>query len=241
MLATQSFFKNDPKPPNYDRPGDGEYTVDGNTLLLLHGNGNGTDSSSNSHTATANGAASFTSSGVVKLGSGALDCAASTIAADYFSVTPHADWNFGTDPFTIDFWYYGRNTQDSNNVFLISDHNTNGEIKIRVNMAGGGYNIEMTPTGGGSQFPINCTPSGNIQTATWTHMALVRTNNTFTLWHNGAAMTSNTVSNSGGAGRSDGVGIRMGTRGISTQNFNGLLDEVRVSDVARWTSSFTVY
>ena len=56
MLATQSFFIPPPS-PNYLRPGDGEYEVDSNTIMLLHGNGNGTDSSGNSHTATAQGSA----------------------------------------------------------------------------------------------------------------------------------------------------------------------------------------
>ena len=236
MLARNLNFQNNFD--NYDRPGDGEYDVDSNTIMLLHGNGNGTDASGNSHTATAVGAASFTSSGVVKLGTGALDNNTGNAQADHFTVASSSDFSFGTAAWTIDFWFYLRDTESNTNLLLIGTHNGNGEIKIR-GTAGAGYGMEMTPTGGGSQQSINETPSGNIPQDTWVHYALVRQNaGVCTTYHNGTAL-ANPITPSGSCGGD--LAITMGSRGISTQNLDGLLDEIRISDVARWTSNFTVY
>ena len=237
MLATQSFFKNN-YIPNFLKPGDTEYAVDGNTIMLLHGNGDGNDASGRGHHATAVGSASFTSSGVVKLGTGALDANTGNAQGDHFTVNTSADFSFGTGAWTIEFWYYLRDTEAMTNLLLIGVHNGQGSIKIRAT-AGGAYNIEQLPTVSGSQQSISATPTGNIPQDAWVHFALVRVNNGVeTLYHNGTSIGTVTPAATGCGGVHP---ITMGSRGISSQNLDGLLDEVRISDVARWTSNFTVY
>ena len=229
MLATHLIH------PGYiEQIGTSEYASDSDTVMLLHGNNSTADASGNGNVCAANGSASFNSS-VKKLGSHALDCNTGNAQADYWSVAASADFSFGTNPFTIDFWWYIRDTESQSVLFIIGSHNTAGEIKIRATVAGT-VSVEITPTGGGSQFYSSETPSTAIAINTWYHFALVRSGNTFTVFHNGTSI--GTVTNSGAAGSN--AAIRMGTRGIGSQNLDGLLDEVRVSTVARWTSNFAV-
>ena len=224
---------------NYDRPGDGQYDVDAYTVMLLHADGNGTDASGNGHTASLNGSASFSTS-TAKMGTGSLDCNTGNSQNDYFTVASSADFSFGTNPFTIDFWAKIRDTEGGTNLFLIGSHNTAGEIKFRAttNSDSTGLNLESVPTGGGSQFYINSVPDNNIPIDVWFHVALVRTGNVFSLYYNGRH--EGKVDNTGASGISS-TPIYMGTRGVSTQNLDGCLDEVRISSIARWNSGFTVY
>jgi len=222
---------------NVDRPGDGEYTIDAYTKLLLHANGNGTDASGNDHTVSAIGNAFFTTA-ANKMGTGSLDCYTGNVQGDHFTCAPSTDFSFGTAPFTIDFWVILRDTESMANIFLLGAHNGGGEIKMRAT-GGGGFNLEMTDTAANAaQYAINATPSGNIPLNTWFHVAIVRQDNIISLYYNGHLEGTVSSTNSSGGN----VGITMGSRNISTQNLDGCLDEVRISKgIARWNGGFTVY
>ncbi len=222
---------------NYNRPGDGQYDVDIYTKLLLHCNGDGTDSSGNSHTATANGNAT-TSTSIKKIGTHSFDCYNADQTGDYWSVGASSDFYFGTDPWTIDLWFYPRNTDGYQIIFLLGTHDAAGEIVFRPT-GGGGYNIELNDDAN-SGTNINATPSGNIAVNAWSHAALVRNGTSLMLFHNGTLVDTADISTRN-AGVSN-VNIQMGDRGYQSQAFHGLVDEVRVSKgIARWTSNFVVY
>lgn len=81
---------------------------------------------------------------------------------------------------------------------------------------------------GGSKVSLNAV---TINTATWYHAACVRSGNTIKIYHNGTETTSGTYTGTINATLQLGV--------YSSFYWNGYYDEVRVSNVARYTSNFT--
>jgi len=93
----------------------------------------------------------------------------------------------------------------------------------------------------------NSTMGANITTQTfsyntWYHIALVRdgmgTNN-FTFYVNGVALQSDTDTNTLGGGGANFISIGGIDAATDSFGINGYMDEVRVSDNARYTSGFT--
>ena len=88
-------------------------------------------------------------------------------------------------------------------------------------------------TAGTNYYPVM---PGTISTNTWTHLAVVRNGSTLTMYKDGVGGTAVTgVTGTFGATT---VGIMVG--GISASfNWNGHIDEVRISNSARYTANFT--
>ena len=95
-----------------------------------------------------------------------------------------------------------------------------------------GSGIKVQLNNGGINFTASWSPSIN----TWYHFAVVReTNNTTTVYIDGTSIGSGTIS--GGSGAS--YKVEIGAQSPSTDEFDGYMDEIRISSVARFTSSFT--
>jgi hypothetical protein len=86
----------------------------------------------------------------------------------------------------------------------------------------------------GAETPdITC--SGTIAANTWYHVAAVRSGSTITIYRDGSSVGSG--SRSGTVGNR--FGIVAGADGNYGNGMNGYIDEIRVSKIARYTSSFT--
>lgn len=210
--------------------------IDPAAKLVLHCDGTDasttfTDSSSSARTVTAVGNAQIDTA-QFKFGtaSGLFDG-----TGDFLTVPNHADFDFGSGDFTIDFW--------------IRPHVTNVQMIPMGKRANSGvvapfafYFPAANPLGfysssNGSSFDIaNNRSCGNWSADTWVHIAVVRSGSTWytfnagtqiSTWSSSATVMVNTDLLRIGAD-SDGFGV------------NGWMDEIRVSKgVARWTADFT--
>jgi hypothetical protein len=212
---------------------------DAATKFLLHADGaNGATAASDSaagatvaHPITFNGTAKL-STAQAKFGATSLQCDGS--ANGRLTVPNSADFDWHNSDFTVDFWYRPTTTTGG---ALVHKRNTSAEIAPFVISDIGSGVIQMYASDNGSGWSI-AAPM-NIGTAplnAWTHVALVKTPGILTPYINGVAgatyasgnplfWLNNNVLSIGGL--------------ADTACITGFLDEVRFSDVARWTANFT--
>ena len=159
--------------------------------------------------------------------------ATSLYVADNVTISSSDGFNFGTGDFTIEGWYY---LTQFNNHFLYDQYASGssgaGNNQIYVNSGEGGrirvyYN-------GSSKF----TTTGGFSLNTWTHLAVVRSSGTITVYFNGTA-DATTQSYSGQYGKTGDlyIGDQHTGGGGAPQMY---VDDLRVTKgVARYTSNFT--
>lgn len=196
---------------------------DGFTKLLLHCDGANnsttfTDSSGSAHAITANASAKISTSNV-EFGTGSMLLGAN----DTVTALDHADWNFGTGDFTIDFWANHSSISGSSAIFYINGGFGSWALYYDPNMHSITWDDATNAALTGTSMP----------TGSYAHLAVVRNSDNLFVFKNGTA----TIAQSGYAGvsiNSAGGGIQIGTK------FVGNLDEIRISKgIARWTTNFT--
>lgn len=203
--------------------------------LLLHMDGsNGsttfTNDASTSCTITANGNAQVSTTTGQFNQSLALDG-----TGDYLSITSFSDMlDFGTDDFTIEAWVYVTSngtyqgiletrTSAAYENFLFGIYYTGGSLRLDfVNDGGAGTRL----TGTSQAISLN----------TWTHVALVRYNGVIKAYVGGNA-DATTVSDSSSTNALNSTAY-IGTI-VDGSYFNGYIDELRVTKMARYTANFT--
>jgi len=201
-----------------------------NTVLLLHANGaNGSTSFPDDALGSDGKAISVygnaqVSTAQFKFGSGSLylDGSGDTLAA-----AAHADFDFGTSPFTWDCWVRFSATgrvylaELAGNTAALAITPSSGLIEVYA--ASLGYVIY------GGSTPFN--------TGQWYHIALVRNGSSWVLYRDGVSYA--TATNAGAWGSSVQSFI-IGSANGGSYFFNGYIDEFRVSKgIARWTAGFT--
>lgn len=199
--------------------------------LLLRGDGtNGsntfTDSSNNSHAVTANSNAQI-STAQSKFGGASMYFNGN---GDYLLLPNDLNsFDFGTGDFTIECWVYwqggGGNLFSQRHAYNTS--NTGMTFRTEVSS-----NFSFFYGNGSGFFQ---TSSGSLTQNTWTHVAVTRNGNTFTIWVNGQSDATNTIS----AAMIYYPPVIGRVQGASYEYFNGYLDDFRVTKgVARYTSDF---
>lgn len=156
---------------------------------------------------------------------------------DYIDTPDHADFAFGSGNFTIEM-FIKKNVDDAS-LYLCGQGDAAaslGDLAWFIN-----FNANNTIRGemlsSTTEYPA--TSTGTITGTSWHHIALVRNGNTMTLYLDGVA-----------DGTADVTGVTMvnsaskptiGRQGeyASVPYFNGWIDEVRISNVARYTGNFT--
>ena len=204
-------------------------TPDSYTKLLIHSdtsNGSTTfvDSSPSGHTITATNA-NHTSS-LAKFGDTSMHFDGD---GDYLGVATSSDFQLGTGSFTLEAWVYLTVVDNHYNIFdTYSPGGTNGFLAEIWNnntiafYSEGGVDWQ---TPGGTELAVN----------TWYHLAWVRDGNNLRMFVNGVQQGS-TVTLSASDNYTEGV-LRIGGRPVD-YHLSGYLDEIRISNVARWTDSF---
>jgi len=194
-------------------------------VLMLHMNGADasttfTDSSDTAHTITAVGGAQIdTAQSKFGSASGLFDG-----AGDYLTAADHADWDFGTGDFTIDFWL----RFNSAGAAYFVDREDSARFAVRY----GGGNLRFD-IGGGSVVSQAWSPSNGV----WYHIAATRSGTNCYLFVDGTQHGS-TGSSSFNISFTTGIGV--GASSTGTQPVNGWMDEVRiVKGQAIWTANFT--
>ena len=243
------------------------FTSDANTKLLIHGDENGggtaafTDSGNTGHTVTPTGNAflgnggTFTDSGntghtVTENGQAQKETEQEFKFADdgvgyyfdgtgdYLSVPDHADFDFGSDNFTVEYWLRFANLTNGAAGIHISQGNYNGAYLPYF----GAPNITMayylSSTGSGWDIASNVA-GGTISDTNWHHIAISRSGSNIRLFLDGvneATITSAASIYYASEGLS--IGCWWSADNIQAAA-DGYFDEIRISDTARYTTGFT--
>lgn len=211
-----------------------DVAVDLNTKLLLHFDGatGFADSSPyNRGAATANGTVNITGA-QKQFGDASAQFSNSNLL---FPDSP--DWAFPGD-FTIDMWVWisAYNT-GANSYFItqLSNNNDyNGRWAARINATG---QMRFDNVIGGTNYTPNITVTA-IPLSTWTHLAWVRSGGNFNYYINGVldgtSPLTQAIPDIAGS-----LSIGRIVDGTANSAFYGYLDELRISNIARWTANFT--
>jgi hypothetical protein len=228
----------------YERFVSGEYdkdTEDSNTKLLVHFNG--TDGQQ-TYTAETGQTVTFVSTAQLDIDQQVFGSSSLILDgnSDYVSVPDSTDWNFGTGDFTFECWVrFNQLPADGTYTNFIEQYvDSNNRFSFIFNRSGGSWISFHCVNGGVNKGSANCEwyPDANI----WYHVAAIRSSlspNFTMLFVNGNQQGYDTIVTWLGASMPElsaplCIGARPGSRFI-----NGWIDEVRISNVARWTTDFT--
>lgn len=198
--------------------------IDSNTLLLMHFNDSTTsDSSMYNRVGTVTGTPTI-SSDIKRFGAGSCNFPTSSWV-DFTDPTP---FYFGALDFTIDWWEY---RQSVNNASAIISGSGNSWILAYPT----GNILHFYASSNNSSWDIGSSfEMGTVIINQWIHRAVVRHNGIFNFYQNGVRVSSLTTSVAALFSPAD--YIRIGA--YTSNSCNCYIDEIRISNVARWTQNF---
>jgi hypothetical protein len=211
--------------------------ADSYTKLLLHCNGDDasttiTDSSPSPHTMTAESNAQLDTA-QKEFGTASVLFAGSNDVV----TTPHnSDLNFGTSNFTIDFWIRWSDKTGEQGLFW-KQQDVDNRWFFYKNPSD---QFIIAASIGGVTKATYITDGVSLSNDTWYHIAIVRNGTTMLFFLNGVSKTFTEAVAVGTNNFGDNTGgVIIGAQGAKTYEFLGWMDEIRWSNVARWTSNFT--
>jgi len=193
--------------------------------LLLHGEAF-TDYSKTPKTITGNTTAISTA--VYKFGTGSYLFSTSSV-----SIPTSLDWYLSGD-FTIELWVKPTNTSVTNYVIGRGLSGTQKDWDLIITNAGA---LSFTFWQGDTNASTVQTAIGVIVQDTWQHIAVSRSTGTATIFVDGVSCVSGSSVN-----RLDyniGWPVLLGHSPSSTYPYSGYMDDVRVTNAARYTAAFT--
>jgi Concanavalin A-like lectin/glucanases superfamily len=220
-------------------PATAQFEPDANTMLLIHGDGTtlGTQIYNDVYAPPAVG---HQSKGIIPYGNAQISTAQSKFGGssylgdgtgDYLQVSNDSSFTFGTSDFTIEFWL--RLTSNSG-TRIIWDQRPSGSQ---------GLQPTIYQTGGTLYYYTNSgnriTSTSTLADSTWYHIAVSRSGTSTRMFINGA-QTGSTYSDSNNYITSS-AGVFIGADQFSTgsNSVSGHIDELRISNNARYTGTFT--
>ena len=201
---------------------------DANTLLLVHCDGADTSTTftdvsvgGETHTMTATLDAQVDTSQKV-FGTSSLLVDGSV--DEWLTTGDSVDWDFGTGDFTIDFWLRSDNG-DWSRFFELGNFDGQG---IALQHNGSTLFVYVNNT--------ELTGAHTLVADTWYHVAAVRSSGTVKVYMDGVEEVTGTAS-------ADITGVSQGVFFGAWQSADrelvGWMDELRISNIARWTTGFT--
>ncbi len=154
-----------------------------------------------------------------------------------------SDFQFGTFDFCIEFWMYMTSLTGTRRVFATNSRGSPYDVSgwlCTVNASG---QLEVAAGSFAAQswlFSLSSATS-TIATGAWYHIALVKNGTAFNGYVNGVSKISTTISDSNALLIDPGTdGLFLGRWPVTGTDFEGYLDEIRVSKgAARYTGDFT--
>jgi hypothetical protein len=154
-------------------------------------------------------------------------------ANGYVRAATSADFDFGTDEFTIEAWVMRVNTQTSSYAGILCSGGNASGWKVYYqnnNGSGSGFTLGMDN--------VFITTGITLEDATWVHVAFTRVGNNFYTFKDGLLVSTNTSSLAINRGSTTSP-IDFGNASNGGNPWNGHIDELRITKgVARYTSSF---
>ena len=156
---------------------------------------------------------------------------------DRLTIPSHSDWDFGTGDWTVDFW------------MRTIDSAVTNELTIGCGTALGtsDWVLYINKSSFGAVFDdwgvnkrLGSWPANWVDLA-WMHIAIVRDSDTMRYFINGVSQGTSALSTSYSIPNNS-YELRIGNLDFSSwsDDWGGNLDELRISNTARWTSGFTV-
>ena len=172
------------------------------------------------------------STSVKKYGTGSM---AFDGTGDYLSIPDNQAFNFAGD-FTIEFWMYANSVTGSIGVLGKRASETNYAPFV---MEFGSSTLQLYLSTSGSSWAVSALSTATLSTATWYHIAVVRSGSTVYLFVNGTSVGS--TGTASGSLMINTSPITIGRTAVSptAADFNGYIDDIRISKFARYTSNFT--
>ena len=230
-------------------PSTSPFVNDADTLLLIHANGanastsfiddtGANDTNRTAQTLTRSNTGVTTSTAQSKFGGSSILFA----SGHYLTATNHHATEFeftAGEDFTIEFWFRYTTANQFNGIIGLGTSRgasaNNGDIYIE--------NSSGTPSGPEIRFatnfgsPVALNPgTSNVLTAnTWFHYAVQRSGTTFTAFQNGVSVATTTQTTTVGQQTT----IKIGAMADGSNGYTGYLDELRISNTARYTANFT--
>ncbi len=157
----------------------------------------------------------------------------------YFQIVKASNlFNFGTENFTIECWFYHSAVSPGNFTTFLDQWYNNADPYFTVQFQGTGGTTPSFYLGGRSSFIA----ASAVTTSTWHHMAFVRNGTTISLYVDGVSVASVTsfTGNVGSGTDKLTIGAQSNSLSITGWMFIGYLDDIRITKgVARYTSNFT--
>jgi hypothetical protein len=208
-----------------------------NVVLLLHGDGVATPSnfadSSPVRKAVGFLGSPLLSADQIKFGDSSI----------FFPASPNSqllppsttDYQFGAGDFTIEMWIYPLSSAATAYVFNKRTASTSENTFSVERFSGGSVTAYFYYALSGASVDLGIVPNN-----TWTHIAFTRQGVTLRGFRDGALIASNTTLSTNALNYSTNALVRLGNRAEGTEQFNGYIDELRVTKgVARYTAAFT--
>jgi hypothetical protein len=207
------------------------FTDDADTIMLLHADGLDTSTffwDDATDTVSTRTARTFSVSGTAQLDTAYKQFGTASLLldgnSDFIYTTNKLGLQFlaGSD-FTIECWL--RIPNDSGDYYIFGGDGSNGDLMVR-RVAN---NIRL----GRDDVAFDATSSNFTAANTWYHMAISRSGTSLKIFKDGTAIYSGTNNQNYPITNQ----FRIGYSGYGY--YNGHVDEVRISDIARYTANFT--
>ena len=202
-------------------PSTSQYTSDANTLLLIHGG--------EAYTAPLTG--ETTQSCVTFDGTG-----------DYLTVPDHADWHLAGGDFTFECWARFNTASGTDILFGHADTVDGDDIAFQfVINAGSTMRLQYSTDGTWASSWSTINQSWSPSLDTWYHLAWVRSTTSLYMFVDGTELGSTASIGADSIFNASQL-LYIGTAlesGVTANYFDGHMNEIRISDTARWTANFT--
>jgi hypothetical protein len=187
----------------------------------------------------ANGNAAISSSYVGNFGNTSL---AFDGTGDYLQISSTSDaltWN-ATTGYTVEYWFRASSftigSSPSNYPLIIGNMNQGGDTNYWSFGPASSTTIVFYYYNGSAQNRVTATVS-TMSTGTWYHIAFTySTSGTMTIWFNGTSSATGSVSGTPQFSTTEGLFV-IGQ--VNNVGYNGYLDELRISNLARYSAGFT--
>jgi hypothetical protein len=204
-----------------------------NVSLLLHFDGSLADSSSNPKTVTAYGGTS--ANGAARFGSNSLSLDGND---DYLSVPTSADFELGTS-YTVECWIRPASGSWNGGILARGSYSSSssewsGLVFSMRRLSGDGFTrFYFYATNNSNEQYVDVSNS-NFPADTWTHVAMVRSGTTGTIYANGSSVGTVSGLTANAASSADVLVGAWPNTSASPEFFNGRIDDVRITrNVAR--------
>jgi hypothetical protein len=160
-------------------------------------------------------------------------------SGDFLTIPSSTAFNFGTGNFTIQGWVYMLAYTTGPALFGTTNGSTTGYY---VNLGGDVNSLRVTSNASGSWTDNITVSAGNgVKLNEWTHIALVRSGSSLILYKNGVNVASTSSAASWSFSSPNNAGyIGRVNNGVSTQELNGYISGLKISNAAESISVPTV-